>query len=52
MPPRTVGRRSAYRVPLGRDIAGAVRDLPRHLVSMFRTGRAMVESQRDERPGS
>ena len=47
MPPRTVGRRSAYRVPLGRDVAGAVRDLPRHLVSLFRTGRAMHEAQRE-----
>lgn len=39
MPPATGRRRSAYRVPLSADLWGAVRDLPRHLVSLVRTAR-------------
>lgn len=38
--PRPSGRRrSSYRIPLSADVWGAVRDLPRHLVSMVRTAR-------------
>lgn len=43
MPPRTVGRRSTYRVPLSADVWGAVRDLPRHLVSLARTSVTMAK---------
>lgn len=41
MPPPAVGRRrSTYRVPLSADVWGALRDLPRHVVSVVRTVRA------------
>ena len=39
MPPPSGRRRSSYRVSLGADLWGAVRDLPRHMVSMVRTAR-------------
>ena len=38
---RRTDRRSSYSVPKRRDVAGAVADLPRHMVSMVRTGWAM-----------
>ena len=41
VPPRSTGRRSDYRVGVGTDVLGAVRDLPRHLVALARTGKAM-----------
>lgn len=41
VPPRPAGRRSAYRISIGADVWGAVRELPRHLVALARTGKAM-----------
>ncbi len=41
VPSPTTGRRSAYRVSMAADVWGAVRDLPRHLVALARTGRTM-----------
>ena len=41
VPPPTTGRRSSYRVSVGADVRGALRDLPRHLVALVRTGKAM-----------
>jgi carotenoid cleavage dioxygenase-like enzyme len=51
MPPRSTGRRSDYRVSIAADVWGAVRDLPRHLVALARTGRTMkaqMAAPRDE----
>jgi carotenoid cleavage dioxygenase-like enzyme len=36
-----IERRSSYRVSVLSDVVGAVKDLPRHMVSMFRTAWAM-----------
>lgn len=49
MPPPSGPRRSSYRVPLSADVRGALRDLPRHLVSLVRTARVartMVDGRR------
>lgn len=41
--------RPAYRIPLRRDVWEACKEMPRHLLSLFRTGRAMAESSRSPR---
>jgi len=49
MPTRQGPRPSDYRVPLRRDVAGALRGIPRYLWSMGATTRAMVARVRAER---
>ena len=54
VPPRSGGRRSDYRVGAGADLRGAIADLPRHLVALARTGKAMKAqlAARDQRPSN
>lgn len=49
MPTRTGARPSDYRVPLRRDVAGALRATPRLLRDWFRAGRAMAGDARAAR---
>lgn len=43
VPPASGGRRSRYRVSMGLDVWGAVRDIPRQMLALARSGRAMSE---------
>lgn len=44
MPDRVGSRPASYRVPVWRDVLGALRGVPRIVASMARTGRAMRET--------
>jgi all-trans-8'-apo-beta-carotenal 15,15'-oxygenase len=47
MPPPSGRRRPDYRVSLGADLWGSIRDLPRHLVAMVRTAKVAKDLYAD-----
>lgn len=52
MPERAGPRPSTYRVPLWRDVAGALRRLPGVLLGLLRTGRKMAAAERSAKQRS